>query len=250
MEIQTSLAHPLVKDTKTRQSAIAVIIDVLRACTSICTALDNGAREVIPALEIEDAIRIAGKLDRDVCLIGGERNCRKPDGFDLGNSPQEYSSDVVAGKSIVMTTTNGMQGLARSRFADLRVLGCFVNLQAVVELIMTEWQTGAKHSVELICAGTDRGFAYEDALCAGAIGASLEQSRSDLQLCDATRATMELYRLHSDHLLSFIKTTEHARRLQAMGLEADVETAFDFNSRPLVPVFANSSIKSMSAGGN
>ena len=141
-----------------------VVIDVLRASTTIVTALANGAKEIIPVASVESAVKISANLFGDVILLGGERNGKMIEGFHLGNSPQEYTEDVVKNKSIIFSTTNGSQAMVRSRYAKNLVIGCFVNVSKIVEFVH---ETGGDFTI--ICAGRNGAFCLEDTVCAGMI---------------------------------------------------------------------------------
>ena len=105
-----------------------VLIDVLRACTSICTALENDALEIIPAESLEKAINKYSFLDKDNTILAGERNASKPKGFDLGNSPFEFDKETVSGKTIIFTTTNGTKLFKKAQKAKNRIIGCLINI--------------------------------------------------------------------------------------------------------------------------
>ncbi len=244
MEIQTYLTHALVADDMSHRGSIAVVVDVLRASTSICTALHRGAREVIPALEIEDAMRIAGKLDKEVRLLAGERNCVKPDGFDLGNSPLEYTNEILNGKALVFTSTNGAQAIARTRFAAHRLVGGFANLSVLIDYIVAHrnGEDGPRR-IELVCAGTDGNFSFEDTFGVGAIAGELRKRLGDVAICDATRAALELYTLHKSRLTDFVMSTSHAQRLHDLGYGDDVAYCLTADTAPVVPIFENSTLK-------
>ncbi|MFM7059001.1 MAG: 2-phosphosulfolactate phosphatase, partial [Planctomycetota bacterium] len=143
----------------------AVIIDVLRASSTIVTALDQGAAAVIPCADPTEAKRIKAALATATApvLLGGERGGVRIDGFDLGNSPAEYTREMVAGRRIVFTTTNGTRALLRCRQARQIVIGCWLNLAG-----LTDWLAGTAPEVHLVCAGTDGIVSGEDVLAAGA----------------------------------------------------------------------------------
>jgi 2-phosphosulfolactate phosphatase len=140
-----------------------VVIDVLRATTVITTALAAGARRVIPCLEVDEARQIAARLPKNEVLLGGERHGLPIEGFDLGNSPADYTAERVAGRTLVFTTTNGTQAMRQCHQARRVLIGAFVNLRAVVAAL-TE-----SESVHLLCAGTNGAITREDVLLAGAI---------------------------------------------------------------------------------
>jgi 2-phosphosulfolactate phosphatase len=141
--------------------ATVVVIDVLRATTTILYALAAGARQVVPCLEIEAARQIRDRLPRGEVLLGGERGGVKIEGFDLGNSPEEYTPEIVGGRTIAFTTTNGTRAMLRCTRARRVLVGGFVNLSAVQQAIEPE------EHVAILCAGTDGRITAEDALAAG-----------------------------------------------------------------------------------
>ena len=147
----------------------AVVIDVLRATTTIVYALEAGAKEVIPCREIEEALALAEKYPREEILLGGERQGKPIADFDLGNSPEEYLSYEVEGKTIIFTTTNGTQAMSHARDAKQIFLAAFVNVSAVVQKLL-----GADE-VHILCAGTDGEFSEDDILLAGLIVERLQK---------------------------------------------------------------------------
>ncbi|QDU27394.1 putative 2-phosphosulfolactate phosphatase [Anatilimnocola aggregata] len=140
----------------------AVVIDVLRATTTVVHALANGAREVLPFLNVDDA-RAKAKLIGAGVLLGGERGGLRIEGFQLGNSPAEYSEQVVGGKTVIFTTTNGTRAMQRCKLAKRVLLASFVNLSAVCRELADESE------IDIVCAGTDGHVTREDTLLAGAI---------------------------------------------------------------------------------
>lgn len=143
-------------------SAVAVI-DVLRATSTICQALASGAREVVPFVEIDEALAAAKQAGRANVVLGGERKGLLIDGFDLGNSPAEYLASRIQGRPVYITTTNGTRAFQHARFAKRVVVASFLNLSAVVASLKNEPR------VEILCAGTDGAKSSEDILLAGAI---------------------------------------------------------------------------------
>src|SRR6476660_3958617 len=144
-----------------------VVIDLLRATSTICQALASGAREVVPFLEIDEALAAAKDANRLEIVLGGERSGGKIPGFDVGNSPAEYTPQVVAGTRVFITTTNGTRAMHHVRQASRVVLGCFLNLSAVVASIKGEPR------IDILCAGTDGSETGEDALAAGSVAHTL-----------------------------------------------------------------------------
>lgn len=155
---------PMLFEPEEVRGGIAVIIDVLRASTTITHALAHGAKAVIPTGEVDDARRIAADFPKESVLLGGEREGLLIEGFDLDNNPFAYTPEVVADKTIVFTTSNGTKALLRAGEADRILIGSFVNLQAVVNVLVTD-----PRPIHLVCAGTQGKITLEDVLCAGGI---------------------------------------------------------------------------------
>ena len=147
----------------------AVVIDVLRASTTIVRAMEAGAADVIPCVEVEEARRIAGRLPAELTVLGGERGGLPIDGFDLGNSPTEYTPLRVGGRTVVFTTTNGTRAIDRCRRADRVLVGAFVNATAVFEELVSA------ERIHLVCAGTRGQSSLEDLLLAGMLVARLQR---------------------------------------------------------------------------
>ncbi|MBN2294744.1 MAG: 2-phosphosulfolactate phosphatase [Pirellulales bacterium] len=152
----------------------AVVIDVLRACTTIIHAFEAGASEVIPCLEVEEARKTASVLPQGQAVLGGERGGLRIEGFDLGNSPEDYTPETVSGKTIVFTTTNGTRAMQRCTKARRVLIGAFANAEALCRKLAGE------EIVHLVCAGTRGQMTNEDILLAGLIVQRLQQ-RGDIQ---------------------------------------------------------------------
>ncbi|MEN0110950.1 MAG: 2-phosphosulfolactate phosphatase, partial [Planctomycetota bacterium] len=159
-----------------------VVIDLLRASTTICQALASGAKDVTAFLEVGDVVRAAeAEGSRDELVLGGERGGVLIEGFDLGNSPAEYSADEVFGRRVFFTTTNGTMALQHTRLAERVVVGALVNLSAVVAAVAGD------EVVHLLCAGTSGHVTREDQLAAGAICHELTDRDPAIELTDAAR---------------------------------------------------------------
>ena len=189
-----------------------VVTDILRATTTITFAVANGATVITPVLTPEDAFRLAA--DQPNTLIGGERGGVKVNGFDLGNSPREYTESVVSGRQIVLTTTNGTRTLQACRDAERILVGSFFNLSAIVDQLAQ-----VEGELVIACSGREGGFCTEDTVFAGACVAAL----GDTQLTDAAEAAKILYQTHSEDLLGMLKNCYHGQRLASIGLGEDLE---------------------------
>jgi 2-phosphosulfolactate phosphatase len=217
------------------------MIDVLRASTTITHALAAGAAVVIPCREIEEARDKAAKFPPGAVVLGGERGGLPIAGFDLGNSPGEYTRAAVDGKTVVFTTTNGTQALMHCRAAARVFIGGFVNLSAVVRRLAGE------RPIHLLCAGTRGQVTREDVLCAGALCELLRETVVDASLInDQARIAMDCWRAAVPHgarppralageLSLALHDTQGGRNLMAIGLEHDIDVAAEVDRFDIVP---------------
>lgn len=219
-----------------------VVIDVLRSSTTIAVALNNGAREIIPVESIENAVKISGSLFGDVTLRGGERNGKMIQGFNLGNSPLEYTESTVKGKSIIFCTTNGSVAMYKSRFAQNLAVGSFVNISKVIEFIKE-----IRQDFLLICAGRANAFSnfsLEDTVCAGMIVSALSAEKGlGMELTDSSLAAQALYKTYGRSLLKMMKSTDHGRYLVEIGFLEDIKIAAAVDSYPILPILNGNVIK-------
>ncbi|MGD0339707.1 MAG: 2-phosphosulfolactate phosphatase [Bacteroidota bacterium] len=216
-----------------------VIVDVLRASTTIVTALANGAKEIIPVSSVESAVKISGNLFGDVILLGGERNGKLIEGFNLSNSPQEYTEEVVKNKSIIFSTTNGSQAMVKSRYAKNLVIGCFINVSKVVEFIRE-----INSDFSIICAGKQGSFCIEDAVCAGMIIQKLSEANADdLSLSDAALASLTLHKNYEKNILNMIKKSEHGQYLSEIGFGDDLKICAGIDTCAVLPILSGNVIR-------
>jgi 2-phosphosulfolactate phosphatase len=189
MRIDTYFTVPEVDGASLAESTV-VVIDVVRATTTIIEALANGARAIFPTESTEDAVRLAQSLGREDSILCGERKGEKIEGFDLGNSPAEFTREVVEDKKLVMSTTNGTRALTIAQEGE-RVLPCaLTNLGAVAE------ELASVERIFVICAGREDSFSLDDALCAGHLIQRILDARDEgdeqPELNDASRAARAL----------------------------------------------------------
>jgi 2-phosphosulfolactate phosphatase len=212
-----------------------VVIDILRATTTIVHALAAGATQVIPCLEVDDARRLAGEGAADQ-LLGGERSGGKIPGFDLGNSPLEYTRSAVEGRTLVFTTTNGTRAMIRCKLARRVLIGAFVNLSAICR------ELAAEPAVALVCAGTDGQVTREDVLFAGAVVEALchEVDSASWNLNDQAQLAADAWRacvrdLTTCPLGETLRDTRGGRNLIGIGHERDIEIAAQIDKFDFVP---------------
>ncbi len=213
-----------------------VVLDVLRATTTIVEALANGAVAVIPTGSTEDAVRLVQSLGRDDALLCGERKGRKIEGFDLGNSPAEYVPERVAGKKLVMNTTNGTRALLVAEEAAEVLVGAFTNLSAVADT------AAGSDAVTILCAGREGRFALEDAVCAGHLVRALEgRTEGDPVYTDAARAARALAEVVEPGR-AFLETTAAGRSLLELGMGDDLDLCVELDRHRIVPTMREQSI--------
>lgn len=207
----------------------SVVIDVLRASTTILSALECNIPHLVPVATLEQAVEQAQALG-GACFLGGERNKLRPEGFDFGNSPLEYRS-IGESLPVVYTTTNGTRALQRAGSSQQVLVGSLRNAGAVAERLLV---VGAP--TLLICSGTKGQIAAEDVYCAGAILAEM-QSRAAIQLTDAARIACLAYQGVAADLPAALVNTVSGAGLSALGFAADVAYAAELNASRLVPRF-------------
>lgn len=212
---------------------IAVMIDILRASSTMTTALANGAKAVIPCETIEQALSLKETSYPDG-LLGGERGGIRIEGFDLSNSPADYSAEVVAEKPILFTTTNGTKALQRCRLAREVLIGCFLNRAALVAHLANQQGT-----VHLVCAGTDGELTLEDCLFAGAVTQALLEG-GDADCDDASRLCLSLYQRAAESpegILEQMLVSQGGRNLTRLQMQPDVQTCSRLDQLDLVPAW-------------
>jgi 2-phosphosulfolactate phosphatase len=219
-----------------------VVIDVLRASTTICFAMRSGAKEIIPVATVDQAMKIVGNLFSTSTLLCGERGAKRINGFHLGNSPSEYTPDVVEGKSLILATTNGSVALTKAKHAAHSFVGCFVNMSACVRAI-TELPEPNRNSLTIICSGRGGDFSLEDAVCAGMLIEELAKKGQSIELTDGAKTAISLYREFGSDLFATLRGSDHGAILASLGFEEDIRIAASVDTVPIVPIVEQSVIK-------
>lgn len=209
------------------ENYIVVIIDIFRATTSICYGIENGAEAIIPVSQVEECSAYGEKgLGY---LLAAERDGEIVTGFDFGNSPFAYTKEKVAGKTIVLTTTNGTHALHLSRQAKKIVIGAFINLTAICN-----WLKQQDENILLVCSGWKNNFNLEDTLFAGAVIEQLKNSGFCTD--DPAIAANDLYQLAKDDLDKYLKKTSHSERLKKLGIEKDIAFCLNVDLTTAIPI--------------
>jgi 2-phosphosulfolactate phosphatase len=220
-----------------------VVIDVLRSSTTIVHALDAGADEVIPCLEVSDALALAEQFPADEVVLGGERDGVLIEGFQLGNSPDEYTPDQVGGKTVILTTTNGTRAMVHARQADEIFVAALVNASAIVRRLLD------REHVHILCSGTDGKISEDDVLLAGLLVERLQRQGGMVYQQNAQAITAREYWLGAfalpqalgaeplspERLAAELRKTLGARNLLALGLDDDILAAARLDRFDLVP---------------
>jgi 2-phosphosulfolactate phosphatase len=219
---------------------VVAVIDVLRASTSITAAVMNGARAVVPFESSEEAVTRSKAFEKSDFLLAGERRMKPIPGFDLGNSPLEFTRDVVEGKTVLMTTTNGTPAITNSAGAKDVIVASYVNFTAVLTMLRTALRSGI--DIALVCAGRDRQFGLEDAGCAGRFVYNVSKRLTNVALNDAAQACVLIDRKYGDNIAKLFDASEHGQALRAAGYSADLSACASIDSSPVVPLYQDRQI--------
>lgn len=211
------------------KNSIVVIIDVLRATSTICTALYNGASRVIPVATVEECVNIGRAIDG---ITAGERDGKVAEGLVHGNSPFEYPREFIENKTLVLTTTNGTKLLHMAKDAIEIVTGSFPNISAVCDYLSAQGQ-----NVILGCAAWKDRVNMEDTLFAGAVVSRIRE-HFDVS-CDAAIAAETLYNTAKGDIHTYMRQASHYQRLARYGLEKDIAYCLTPDGANVLPIFRN-----------
>lgn len=214
-----------------------VVIDILRASSSICVAFNTGVKKIIPVSTPEEC-RIFKDFD---FLCAAERNAMKVEGFNLGNSPFEYQNPLLKERSIAFTTTNGTRAIKLSKEMNAAqiVIGAFLNLE-----YLCNWLKKQEHSVVLLCAGWKNMFSTEDTLFAGAV---VENVKTTFDIdCDSSMMAEQFYIQSKINLEQIVRQSSHARRLKSLNVsDEDLKFCLQLNQFQLIPVMKGEYLEKM-----
>lgn len=213
-----------------KRGDIIIVIDVFRCCSTIITALHNGAKGILPVKTVKEAIKIH-KENRD-WLLAGERRAHKPKGFHLGNSPLEFVREKVKGKIIIITTTDGTKALRNASGAEVILIGALLNASSVAECAVRIAQEKGK-GITIVASGIKGRVSLEDFLCAGLIIESMEHF--DVSFSDSARCALLASKGAGNRLSDIVQESGHANYLKSIGLMEDVKYCSQVNLYPLVP---------------
>ena len=213
---------------------LVAIVDVLRASTSVATALGNGARTVMPVEGADEVIIRSKEFHRSQIILAGEQKMLPINGFDLGNSPQSFTPEAVKGKTILLTTTNGTRALRGVQGARDIVIASYVNFTAVLALMKVA--ASSNTDIAIICAGEEGSFTLEDAACAGRYVRAIPK-RATVEMNDAASASVLIEKKYGDNIAKVFKESTHGKALEEAGFGADLAAAAEVDAYPVVPIY-------------
>ncbi len=206
---------------------LIVVIDVLRATSAICTAIEYGVKGIIPVATIEEAL----EYKRKGYIVAAERNGAIVEGFDIGNSPYTYMKPELKGKTIALTTTNGTKAIRIAEQKKTVVIGSLNNLES-----LCNWLVIQDQNVLVLASGWKDKFNLEDTICGGAITDMLLQSGHFTSEEDSSVAAKFIYRSARENMFAYLKASSHRRRLRALDLNADVSYCLTPNNLTAIPI--------------
>jgi len=215
------------------KGAVVVVIDVLRATSSMCVAFEHGVRSIVPVATLEESMAYRSQG----FLVGAERKGERVEGFDLGNSPFSFMDESVRGRDIALTTTNGTQAIKAADGAASIAIGSFLNLDA-----LCEWLKRQDRNIVLLCSGWKNAFNLEDTLLAGAVCDRLDGLFGFTDHRDAAIAAKCLYQHAQNDLLGFLENSSHRHRLANLQIEDDVVFCLTPNQTSIVPVLSQGAL--------
>ncbi len=213
--------------------SIVVVIDVLRATSSMCVAFHYGVKSIVPVSTLEEAM----KYRKEGFLVGAERKGEMVEGFDLGNSPFSYMDDKVKDRNIALTTTNGTQAIHVARNSFQIAIGSFLNLDA-----LCHWLQSQNRDIILLCSGWKNAFNFEDTLFAGAVVQQLLPYFKLTNHRDSALAAMQLYDLAKGNMYEFLEKSSHRKRLEKLQIEDDITFCLKPNQTDVIPVMVGDAI--------
>lgn len=215
-----------------KKEIICIAIDVLRAGTTVCYALHYGAKEIVPFSDPAEAIEFANQIN---CLVAGEKNNRKIDGFHFGNSPLEFQTDLIRNKIIAFFTTNGTKLFYKCNGFLYSFVAGFVNINAIISKIVDIVKVEKVSRILIICAGDKNEFSLEDSICSSMLVAQLSYRLPDLELDDTSRFLKSFFQSNSTDIKDLLLEGKHCKELFKEGFNKDIDISFTIDSLNVVP---------------
>jgi 2-phosphosulfolactate phosphatase len=235
--IEVCLSPALFRNKSTSADYVVVVIDVLRATTAFCAAFDSGVKSIIPVSGLDELLEYKNKG----FVTAAERDGKKVDFVDFGNSPSIFLQSDLQGKNLAYSTTNGTQAIELAKECGSIAIASFANLQAI-----SNWLLAQDLNIVILCSGWKNTFSLEDTLCAGALIESLVLSGEFFRICDASTASLSLWQSSKNNLVGTVQHASHYKRLLQLGLHDDLKYCFQINSSKAVPIWDGSAFKDTS----
>ena len=226
--VEVCFSPRLFSEILTKDDFIVVLVDILRASTTICTAIGNGVGAILPVASPEEAKRFKD----EGFLVASEQDGKKLDFADFGNSAFSFTRDKIEGKTLVYCTTNGTRALETVKGARQIVICAFINISA-----LSGWLVEREKNVVILCSGWKNKFCLEDTLFAGALAERLLDSGKFITNCDSAHASLDLWSLAKDDVLIYVEKAAHRHRLKKLGLDDVIPYSFTIDQVDVVPVF-------------
>jgi 2-phosphosulfolactate phosphatase len=236
--VEVCFSPGLFPDILTTGDFVVVLVDILRATTTICTAVGNGAEAIMPVASHEETRR----LKSEGFLVATEKDGVQLDFADFGNSAFSFTQEAIGGKTLVYCTTNGTRALETAKSASSIAIGAFINISAA-----TGWLAEQHKNVVILCSGWKNKFCLEDALFAGALTERLLDTGLFRSECDSAAAAMDLWGLAEGDVLGYMEKAAHRHRLKKLGLDDVIPYSFECDRVNVVPVFDGTLIKAFVA---
>lgn len=228
--IEVCFTPKLYSEIVTNNNFIVVMVDILRASTSICAAFANGVEAIIPVASLDEAKEYKAKG----YLVASEREGIVTGFADFGNSAFNFMTEAVKGKTIAYSTTNGTQAIELAKNAEGLVIGAFSNITA-----LSQWLINQHSNVVILCAGWKNKFNLEDSIFAGALIEQLLTS-ADLKMdCDSAEAALDLWSIAKSNPLAYIQKAAHRERLRKLKLDDVLDFTFQLDTANVVPILKN-----------
>ncbi len=231
--IEVCFTPMLFSEILTRDNFVVVLVDILRATTSICAAFEHGVKSIIPVATLEQAKEMKEKG----FLVASEQDGKKLEFADFGNSAFNFTRESVGGQTLVYCTTNGTRALDIAKKAEKIAMGAFINLSA-----LTGWLVRENKNVVILCSGWKNKFCLEDAIFAGALAEKLMECKGFVTYCDSTAAALDLWGVARPDILGYIEKAAHRHRLKKLELDDVIPYSFNIDTTGVVPVYADGSI--------
>ena len=225
--VEVCFSPKLYEHRLTKDNFIVVIVDILRATTSICAAFDHGVEKIIPVAGIEKAREYKDKG----YIVACERDGKVLDFADVGNSPSDFLKDSFKGSNIAYSTTNGTKAIKLASDAEKIVIGSFTNLSAI-----SDWLTAQDKNVVILCAAWKGLFNLEDSLFGGALSEKLLETGRFETECDSVKAGLDLWSIARNDLAGYLSKSSHRNRLKHLVTDEDFQYTVTLDSNHVIPL--------------